>query len=135
MGTETMKAFIITAPWTAGVQVTKRWALEVGEVLVPSKAVAICTSERRLFSGNLPRYPAIGGHELAGVVEWADERQSDLKPGDRVAVDVINPAAAAIASKAAMTFAWICTNPVKAPTSSSWGEDSQSTFPCPLIRR
>ncbi|MGB8890228.1 MAG: alcohol dehydrogenase catalytic domain-containing protein [Candidatus Korobacteraceae bacterium] len=90
MGTETMKAFVITAPRTSGVQTTKRWVPEAGEILVRSKAVAICTMERRLFSGSLPHYPAIGGHELAGIVEWVDSSQSELKAGDHVAVDVMN---------------------------------------------
>ena len=85
-----MNAFVITAPRRAGVQNIQRWELKAGEVLVRSKAVAVCTLERRLFSGTLARYPAIGGHELAGIVEWADERASALKPGDHVAVDVMN---------------------------------------------
>ena len=55
--------------------------------MIRCEAAAVCTTERRVFSGDLPYYPAIGGHELAGVVEWVDENESDLKPGDRVAVD------------------------------------------------
>ncbi len=89
MAAKTMRAFVITAPRTAGVQWIKCCEPAPGEVLVRSKAVAICTMERRLFSGGLPHYPVIGGHELAGIVEWADQRQSAVRPGDRVAVDVM----------------------------------------------
>jgi 2-desacetyl-2-hydroxyethyl bacteriochlorophyllide A dehydrogenase len=85
-----MKAFIVTGPRTACVQVIQRWVPEAGEILVRSKAVGICTLDRRLFSGTFPHYPVIGGHELAGEVEWADERQCAFKRGDRVAVDVMN---------------------------------------------
>lgn len=89
MATETMKAFVITAPQTGGVQQIARWVPAPGEVLVRSRAVAVCTLERRIFAGAAPRYPVIGGHELAGVVEWVDGDQPGLKPGDRVAVDVM----------------------------------------------
>jgi threonine dehydrogenase-like Zn-dependent dehydrogenase len=85
-----MKAFIITAPRTAGIEAIEPWAPAAGEILVRPKAVAVCTLERRLFSGSLPRYPAIGGHEVAGVVEWVGEHESTFRPGDRVAVDVMN---------------------------------------------
>ena len=87
---KTMKAFVVTGPRTAGVQVIQRWAPETGEILVRTRAVGICTLDRRLFKGPLPHYPVIGGHEVAGEVEWADERQCAFRPGDRVAVDVMN---------------------------------------------
>jgi threonine dehydrogenase-like Zn-dependent dehydrogenase len=86
----TMKAFVITAPSAGEVQTIDRWEPNEGEVLVRSKAAAICTLDRRLYRGNDGHYPAIGGHELAGIVEWSNERQTALRPGDLVAVDVMN---------------------------------------------
>jgi L-iditol 2-dehydrogenase len=90
MSTELMKAVVITAPQTASLQHLERWTLEPGEILVRCKAAAICTTERRVFSGDLKFYPAIGGHEFAGVIEWVDDEQSDLKPGDHVTIDAVN---------------------------------------------
>jgi threonine dehydrogenase-like Zn-dependent dehydrogenase len=86
----TMKAFLITAPHTGGVQVVERFVPKPGEIIIRPKAVGICTSDRRLFSRNLERYPAIGGHEIAGVVDWVGDRDTALRPGDHVAVDVMN---------------------------------------------
>ncbi len=90
MSAELMRAVIITSPQTASLQEIERWTPDRGEVLVRCKAVAVCTTERRLFSGDLKIYPTIGGHEFAGVVEWVDENDSELKAGDRVAIDAVN---------------------------------------------
>ncbi len=90
MSSELMKAVVITAPKEASVQQINRWSVESGEVLVRHKTAAVCTTERRVFSGDLALYPAIGGHEYAGVIEWVDGNESNLKPGDRVVVDHIN---------------------------------------------
>ncbi|HET9529460.1 MAG TPA: zinc-binding dehydrogenase [Blastocatellia bacterium] len=84
---KTMKAAIITAPGTVSLEEIKRFAPGPGEVLVRCRATAICTAERRAFSGVLPFYPMIGGHELAGVVEEVNDPDTTLKPGDRIAVD------------------------------------------------
>ena len=84
-----MMAFVITGPRTASIQAIDRDAPGLGEVVVRSKAVAVCTLERRIFSGAKKLYPCIGGHELAGIVEWVDESRSDLRCGDHVAVDVM----------------------------------------------
>ena len=90
MESELMRAVVITAPRTAVIQNIRRWSPGPGDVLIRSHNVAICTAERRMFSGAQSRfYPAIAGHELAGVVEWADESQSALKRGDHVALDVM----------------------------------------------
>ena len=85
-----MRAVVISGPGVARLEHLERWAPQPDEVLVRCEAAAICTTERRVFAGDLPYYPAIGGHELAGVVEWVDEDQFDLRPGDRVAVDGAN---------------------------------------------
>lgn len=90
MSSELMRAVVITAPNTASVQQIERWSVEPGEILVRCKATAVCTTERRVFSGDLKVYPAIGGHEFAGIVEWVDEKETELKPGDRVTIDAVN---------------------------------------------
>lgn len=90
MTSDLMRAVIITAPKTASLQRIRRWTPEPGEILVRCKAAAICTTERRVFSGDLKLYPAIGGHEFAGVVEWAGDNQTELRPGDHVAIDAVN---------------------------------------------
>jgi 2-desacetyl-2-hydroxyethyl bacteriochlorophyllide A dehydrogenase len=62
------------------------------EVLVRIEACGICTLEQRLFLGDQKIfYPIVAGHEASGVVEEVDERVfADLKPGDRVALDLLN---------------------------------------------
>jgi L-iditol 2-dehydrogenase len=85
-----MRAVVITSPKTASLQHIKRWSLDPGELLVRCKTVAVCTTERRIFSGDRPLYPTIGGHEFAGVIEWVDENDPELKPGDYVAIDAVN---------------------------------------------
>lgn len=85
-----MRAVIITGPKEASLQRIERWSPRADEVLIRCEAAAICTTERRVFSGDLPYYPAIGGHEVAGVIEWVNDTDSGLKPGDRVAMDCHN---------------------------------------------
>src|SRR5215475_12657404 len=87
MSKEMMKAVIITAPQSASLEQIERFKPKPGELLVQCRVTAICTAERRVFSGEMKLYPLIGGHELAGVIEEVNEPDSDLKPGDRVAVD------------------------------------------------
>jgi L-iditol 2-dehydrogenase len=90
MTKELMKAVVMTGPKTAAVQEIERWSPEGGELLVRCKTAAVCTTERRVFSGDLKLYPTIGGHEFAGVVEWVDKNVPDLQPGDPVAIDAVN---------------------------------------------
>jgi len=62
-----------------------------GEVLVKIKAVAICGSDPKVFSGGYlsikwpPAFPFIPGHEFAGEVVETGEGVTEFKPGDRVA--------------------------------------------------
>lgn len=89
MTTEMIKSVVITAPMEAGVREIKQWSPQPDELLIRCKAAAICTTERLIFSGQRQMYPAIGGHEFAGVVEWAGENDGGLKVGDYVAVDAV----------------------------------------------
>jgi threonine dehydrogenase-like Zn-dependent dehydrogenase len=87
MENDLMNAAVITAPGTVSVGQIERWLPGKDEILVRCKAAAICTTERRLFSGDLKFYPALGGHEFSGVVEQVNDARSGLEPGDHVAID------------------------------------------------
>jgi len=57
-----------------------------GEVLVEIKATGICHTDKFTLSGNDPegRFPAILGHEGAGIVRECGPGVTSLKPGDHV---------------------------------------------------
>ena len=82
-----MRAVVITGPNEASLQEVGRMVPAPGEALVRCHAAAICTAERRVFSGHMKYYPMIGGHEFTGTVERVDGLETDLEPGDRVAID------------------------------------------------
>jgi alcohol dehydrogenase (nicotinoprotein) len=56
-----------------------------GEVLVRFVAAGLCHSDDHLRTGDIPvRYPIVGGHEGAGIVEETGAGVSRIKPGDHV---------------------------------------------------
>src|ERR1700761_3235242 len=56
-----------------------------GEVLIRFAAAGLCHSDDHLRTGDIPvRFPIVGGHEGAGVVEEVGEGVTRLKPGDHV---------------------------------------------------
>jgi alcohol dehydrogenase (nicotinoprotein) len=58
---------------------------KAGEVLVRFVASGLCHSDDHLRTGDIPvRYPIVGGHEGAGIVEQVGEGVSRLKVGDHV---------------------------------------------------
>jgi len=61
---------------------------KVGEVLVRVAAVGVCHSDVRHADGDLGpgRWPAVIGHEGAGVVESVGEGVTHVAPGDHVAL-------------------------------------------------
>ena len=61
---------------------------KVGEVLVRVAAVGVCHSDVRHADGDLGpgRWPAVMGHEGAGVVESVGESVTHVAPGDHVAL-------------------------------------------------
>jgi threonine dehydrogenase-like Zn-dependent dehydrogenase len=63
-----------------------------GEVLVRIKACAVCTLERRIFTGEQELfYPLVFGHEVSGVVEAIGPGVlSDFQPGEPVVLDLLN---------------------------------------------
>src|SRR6202046_5416552 len=58
---------------------------KTGEVLVRFAASGLCHSDDHLRTGDIPvRYPIVGGHEGAGVVEQVGIRVTRLAVGDHV---------------------------------------------------
>jgi S-(hydroxymethyl)glutathione dehydrogenase/alcohol dehydrogenase len=58
---------------------------KAGEVLIRWVAAGLCHSDLHLKSGDLvPRYPMVGGHEGAGIIEQVGAGVTRLKPGDHV---------------------------------------------------
>jgi S-(hydroxymethyl)glutathione dehydrogenase/alcohol dehydrogenase len=58
---------------------------QTGEVLVRFAAAGLCHSDDHLRTGDIPvRYPIVGGHEGAGIVEQVGAGVTRLKVGDHV---------------------------------------------------
>src|SRR5580698_6236976 len=58
---------------------------KVGEVLVRFVASGLCHSDEHIRTGDLtPRFPIVGGHEGAGVVEEVGPGVTRLKAGDHI---------------------------------------------------
>jgi len=87
-----VKAAVLYGPEDLRVAEWEKPNVGCKEVLVRIEACGICTLEQRLFLGDQKIfYPIVAGHEASGVVEEVDERVlADLKPGDRVALDLLN---------------------------------------------
>ncbi len=60
------------------------------QVLVKVDSCAICTMEQRVYTGVMSKYPFSGGHEAAGVVEAVGSKVMGVKPGDKVAIRLLN---------------------------------------------
>jgi S-(hydroxymethyl)glutathione dehydrogenase/alcohol dehydrogenase len=57
----------------------------VGEVHVKFTAAGLCHSDLHLIDGEIaPRFPLVGGHEGAGIVEAVGVGVTKVKPGDHV---------------------------------------------------
>ncbi len=58
---------------------------KTGEVLIKWVASGICHSDEHLRNGDLvPRYPIVGGHEGAGIIEEVGPGVTRVKPGDHI---------------------------------------------------
>jgi NDMA-dependent alcohol dehydrogenase len=58
---------------------------KAGEVLIRYVASGLCHSDEHLRTGDLvPRFPVVGGHEGAGIIEEVGAGVTRLKPGDHV---------------------------------------------------
>jgi S-(hydroxymethyl)glutathione dehydrogenase/alcohol dehydrogenase len=58
---------------------------KAGEVLIRFVAAGLCHSDDHLRTGDIPvRYPLVGGHEGAGIIEEVGAGSNRFKPGDHV---------------------------------------------------
>jgi S-(hydroxymethyl)glutathione dehydrogenase/alcohol dehydrogenase len=58
---------------------------KAGEVLIRYVAAGLCHSDEHLRHGDLtPRFPLVGGHEGAGIIEQVGQGVTRLRPGDHV---------------------------------------------------
>ncbi|GAA1460984.1 NDMA-dependent alcohol dehydrogenase [Williamsia maris] len=63
---------------------------KAGEVLIKFTAAGLCHSDLHLTDGDLPpRFPMVGGHEGAGIIEEVGEGVTKVKPGDHVVCSFI----------------------------------------------
>ncbi|HEY4409388.1 MAG TPA: alcohol dehydrogenase catalytic domain-containing protein, partial [Acidimicrobiia bacterium] len=61
-----------------------------GEVLIRYVAAGLCHSDEHLRHGDIvPRFPLVGGHEGAGIVEEVGPGVTKVEPGDHVLVSFI----------------------------------------------
>jgi S-(hydroxymethyl)glutathione dehydrogenase/alcohol dehydrogenase len=61
-----------------------------GEVLIKYVAAGLCHSDLHLTEGDLPpRFPIVGGHEGAGIIEEVGPGVTKVKPGDHVVCSFI----------------------------------------------
>jgi L-idonate 5-dehydrogenase len=87
-----MRAAVIHAAHDLRLQDWPDTAPGVGEVLIRMKAGGICGSDLHYYHdggfGQIRvREPIVPGHEIAGVIEAVGAGVSNVKPGDRVAVN------------------------------------------------
>ena len=86
-----MNAIVMKGPNDYGLQSVEVPRPKAGEVLVQVKAVSICGSDPKIFSGGFlginwpPHFPFIPGHEFSGVVAELGEGVCAFAVGDRVA--------------------------------------------------
>jgi L-iditol 2-dehydrogenase len=88
---DTMQAVVMRGPNQYGVEPVDIPTPGTKEVLVRVKAVAICGSDPKVFSGGYlsinwpPAFPFIPGHEFSGEVVALGEGVTEFKAGDRIA--------------------------------------------------
>ena len=86
-----MKAIVMRGPDDYGMEEVQIPKVAPGEVLVEIKAVSICGSDPKIFSGGYasinwpPYFPFTPGHEFSGIVVEVGENVTKFKVGDRVA--------------------------------------------------
>ncbi len=63
---------------------------EENEVLIRYVAAGLCHSDLHLIDGDLvPRFPIVGGHEGAGIIEEVGPGVTKVQPGDHVVCSFI----------------------------------------------
>lgn len=87
-----MKAIKVTKPFDIEICEVERPRIEnPDEVIIKVTSGGICGSDIGIFNGtnSLATYPRIIGHEFGGIVEEVGENVTDIKVGDKVAVDPV----------------------------------------------
>ena len=83
-----MQAFVMTGVGDGSIRELDRFEPAPADVVVRTLADAVCTIERRIFSGDIAiAFPVIGGHEVSGTVVEAMDNGCGLKAGAVVALD------------------------------------------------
>ncbi len=86
-----MKAAVWNGPYKLSIQEVPRPTPGEGEVLIRTKAVGICGSDREVFEGRFKQAqpPLILGHEGGGMVEEVGPGVRRFKKADRVIVEAV----------------------------------------------
>ncbi|NKQ59179.1 alcohol dehydrogenase catalytic domain-containing protein [Amycolatopsis sp. K13G38] len=92
---ETVRAAVQLAPRKIEIQEFPRPSVGADDGLLRVEANGICGSDVEIYKGSMgARPPMIPGHEPLGIIEEVGERAAarwGVKPGDRVALEVIVP--------------------------------------------
>ncbi len=89
---ETMKAITITEPFKIQIiEVPKPVIKKADDVIIKITSGGICGSDIGIWNGtnSLATYPRLIGHEFGGIVEAVGTGVTDIKAGDKVAVDPV----------------------------------------------
>jgi D-arabinitol dehydrogenase (NADP+) len=87
-GPAAVRAIVYTEPGAFSVQDVPERPLRPREVRVENDIVGVCGTDQHLHAGEFnPVYPLTPGHEMAGRVVEAGPDVTELRAGDRVAID------------------------------------------------
>jgi 2-desacetyl-2-hydroxyethyl bacteriochlorophyllide A dehydrogenase len=83
-----VKAAVISAPGTVGIETVDDPTPGPGEVVVQVAACGLCGTDLHILQGEFaPTLPIVPGHEFAGEIVAVGAGVADLAVGDQVAVD------------------------------------------------
>src|SRR5690606_11221712 len=83
-----MRAAVITTPGTVEIQTVPDPTPGPREAVVRVVSCGICGTDLHIMDGEVaPAYPIVPGHEIAGEVVAVGSSVTEVRPGDRVAVD------------------------------------------------
>lgn len=73
-------------------EIPEQKIIHPNDVLIKIKMVGVCGSDIHYYStgrigSQIVRYPFITGHEAAGIVEEVGTKVTEVKPGQRIAID------------------------------------------------